>query len=103
MYRGELSPAKVLRLLVRLPKESRFVRAVGGASHEWGTEAYLLAQAVDLLAGGNYQRGGGRGRRPKPVPRPADSKKPLGGKHTRKVSQRDVKNFFATRKAVADG
>jgi len=102
MYRGKLAPMKVLRLLVRLPRESRFVRAAGGAQHEWGTGDYLLAQAVDLLAGANYQRGGGKGRRPKPIPRPADTKKPLGGKHSRKVSQRDLKDFFANRQAVAD-
>lgn len=31
---------------------------------------YLLAQIVDLIAGGNWQRGGGKGRRPRPVERP---------------------------------
>lgn len=30
----------------------------------------LLALIADLLAGANWQRGGGKGQRPKPIPRP---------------------------------
>lgn len=94
---------KVLRLVCRLPRESRFVAAVGGPSHEWSTSEYLLAQILDLTAGGNYQRGGGKGRRPKPVPRPGDSKpSAIGSAKNQKASQKQIKNFFATRKAVAD-
>jgi hypothetical protein len=36
----------------------------------WDTVEHLLAAVVDLLAAGNWQRGGGKGPKPKPVPRP---------------------------------
>lgn len=36
----------------------------------WSLEHHLLAMIVDLLAGANWQRGGGKGSRPQPLPRP---------------------------------
>lgn len=36
----------------------------------WSADTHLLATVADLLAGGNWQRGGGKGRRPKPIQRP---------------------------------
>jgi hypothetical protein len=33
-------------------------------------EAHLLAGAADRLAAGNWQRGGGKGKRPPLIPRP---------------------------------
>lgn len=36
----------------------------------WDTIEHLLAAVVDLLAAANWQRGGGKGQKPKPVPRP---------------------------------
>jgi hypothetical protein len=38
--------------------------------HGWTMDRHLLAAIVDLLAAANYQRGGGKGTAPKPVPRP---------------------------------
>lgn len=40
----------------------------------WTDHEYLLAGILDLLAGANWQRGGGKGSRPKPVKRPGDTK-----------------------------
>jgi len=57
-------------LLRQLPSESRFIRKVGHPSLAWSVEAHLLATVVDLTAGGNWQRGGGKGTRPLPIPRP---------------------------------
>lgn len=57
-------------LIRQLPVESRTLRAVGDPSLAWSASEYLLAMAVDALNGGNWQRGGGKGRRPKPIPRP---------------------------------
>lgn len=37
---------------------------------QWSLTNMLLAQAVDALNGANWQRGGGKGERPKPVQRP---------------------------------
>ncbi|HET6154363.1 MAG TPA: hypothetical protein VFE15_15570 [Marmoricola sp.] len=38
----------------------------------WTTEAHMLAAVLDALHGGNWQRGGGQGKRPKPIARPSD-------------------------------
>lgn len=38
-----------------------------------GTTNYLLAHVVDRLASANHQRGGGKGSKPKPIPRPGVS------------------------------
>lgn len=36
----------------------------------WTITDHLIATAVDALHAGNWQRGGGKGHRPKPIPRP---------------------------------
>lgn len=36
----------------------------------WRLEHHLLANVIDLLAAANWQRGGGKGQRPKPFDRP---------------------------------
>lgn len=42
----------------------------------WAATEYLLANVVDLLNAGNWQRGGDKNaRRPKPMPRPGDNDK----------------------------
>lgn len=43
---------------------------LGGEYVEWGTTDWLLAGVLDVLQGANWQRGGGKGQRPKPIPRP---------------------------------
>lgn len=52
-----------------LPPESAFKVALAGEM-PWSLGDHLLATAVDLLAGANWQRGGGKGPKPKRVPRP---------------------------------
>lgn len=56
-------------LLEQLPAESRFARARSGA---WTLDQYMLAAVFDAVQWGNYQRNGGRGKRPKPIPRPGE-------------------------------
>ncbi|WP_433651027.1 hypothetical protein ACQP2C_32460 [Micromonospora zamorensis] len=41
-----------------------------GEAGRWSTADHLLASAVELLAGANWQRGGGKGSKPKPMKRP---------------------------------
>lgn len=48
------------------------MRAVYGASFEWDSPTYLLAAIFDAVNWANYQRGGGKGARPKPVARPGE-------------------------------
>lgn len=50
------------------PARSALGRA--GNPGGWGVESHLLAAVVDLLALHAWQNGGGKGERPKPIPRP---------------------------------
>lgn len=61
-----------------LPSTSAFARSVNGPAAAWTVGDYLLAQAVDALHAANWQRAGGKGQRPKPVPRPTDKTQQLG-------------------------
>lgn len=53
-----------------LPADSAFGRAVLGGAATVTMDTHLLAHISYLLAGGNWQRSGGRGRRPKPIELP---------------------------------
>lgn len=44
--------------------------AISKGESAWGLREQLLALNADLVAGGNWQRGGGKGPRPKPIKRP---------------------------------
>lgn len=57
-------------LIRHLPRESATARVIHGPAMTWGDTEYLLAHALDLLAAGNWQRGGGKGPRPRLCPRP---------------------------------
>ena len=51
-----------------MPRSSQLFQSVHGP--QWSAELHMLANVVDLLAAANWQRGGGKGGRPKPVKRP---------------------------------
>lgn len=53
-----------------LPPGSPLGVALHGDAARWGVTEHLLASAVDALVGANWQRGGGKGQRPKPIQRP---------------------------------
>jgi len=57
-------------LIRHLPPDSPLGVAISGDAARWSTTDHLLALVVDLLAGANWQRSGGRGRRPLPIRRP---------------------------------
>ena len=60
----------VRELLVRirhLPQDSAFGIAMRGAAALWDANTYLLARMEHRLAGANWQRGGGKGPKPKPI------------------------------------
>jgi hypothetical protein len=98
LYTGGLSPARAFRLVTMLPAESRFARAAAGPRGEWRINDYLLAAVVDTLAVANWQRGGGKGRRPKPLPRPGAAETGTRyGKPTR--SQAEVRDYLAKLKS----
>lgn len=70
MVTGGLSWRRLGVLVAALPRESATARAQHGEAVEWSSADYLLAAIYDVLAAGNWQRGGGKGPRPKPIPRP---------------------------------
>jgi hypothetical protein len=45
-------------------------RTLDDEAARWTLSDHLLACAVDALRGGNWQRSGGKGTKPKPLPRP---------------------------------
>lgn len=70
MFSGRLSWRKLRVLITHLPADSPYGRAVLGDDHIWTLDAQLLAAIHDRLAAANWQRAGGKGQRPKPIPRP---------------------------------
>lgn len=57
-------------LLRQLPLESATKTALRDGEQAWTVNDYLTAAAVDAIRAGNWQRAGGKGKRPKPLPRP---------------------------------
>lgn len=52
------------------PRTSALARAIHGVAVTWSQDTYLLADLFDAIQAGNWQRGRGKGGRPKPFPRP---------------------------------
>ncbi len=65
-----MSWRKLAVLVAGLPPESATAREVGGPDLAWGLAEQLLAFIGDGIQAGNWQRGGGKGKRPSPTPRP---------------------------------
>lgn len=73
-----------------LPQSSALSRAVNGTDAMWGLSEHLLATVADALHMGNWQRGGGKGKRPKPIMRPGNGGKKVtkfGGGTTMTMAQ----------------
>lgn len=85
MWRGDISVWKISRLASQLPPGARVWQSLGD-TEAWSTEAHLLALVAETLSWANYQRGMGKGAKPKPVPRPADIKAKTD-EHTKKLLQ----------------
>lgn len=69
---GEYGRARALAS--QLPRESRTARAVDPRA-AWGECEHLLALVADHLAFMRYEQAGGKGRKPKPLPRPSAGRK----------------------------
>lgn len=74
LFTGGLTWRQLRSFLSHLPRESAMARALLGDDVAWGLNEQLLAAAIDTLRQGNYQRGGGKGAKPKQVPRPGITK-----------------------------
>lgn len=71
LWRGSLSVSRAGRLAFQLPPGSRVASALG-EDGAWSVGEQIAAHIADTLAWANYQRAGGKGQKPKPLPRPAD-------------------------------
>lgn len=72
LFNGKLSWRRLKILIDNLPIDSQTTCSVYGDKALWGTKEELLAICADALIAANWQRGGGKGRRPKPINRPYD-------------------------------
>jgi hypothetical protein len=70
LFNGSLTWRQLRSFLTHLPRESALARKLLGDDAPWGLNEQLLALAIDVLRQGNYQRAGGKGPKPKPLPRP---------------------------------
>lgn len=71
-----LTPRYVLWLVEWLPDDAATIASQRGGQHHrgWTTDRHLVVSAVELMAWANYQRGEGKGPRPKPIERPKTGK-----------------------------
>lgn len=89
-------------LLAHLPPDSATLREIHGEMADWTTTDYLLAAILDVNRGANWQRGGGKGSRPQPIPRPKSAaqekeRQKRRAAHTRRVEERRAQ--WAARRA----
>jgi len=56
-----------------LPTDSQTFQAVKGP--QWSPEMHRLTDIAEILMGANWQRAGGKGSKPKPLPRPSSKQK----------------------------
>ena len=57
-------------VILEADQGSAIARCELGESAFWTVDTHLLAGVLDALNGANFQRSGGRGKRPSPTPRP---------------------------------
>jgi hypothetical protein len=89
----DLSWRRFRAVISFLPSTSATARSIHGDGSLWTAAEHLLASTVDALNAANWQRGGGKGRKPAPVPRPGDESrgKKLG---TGRMSVAEARVFF---------
>lgn len=78
-------------LMLWSPTTSAYARAALGndVAQAAQLDTQLLYLLVDLIAGGNWQRSGGKGSRPKPMKRPGADKK-VGGTTVMELDELDA-------------
>lgn len=77
-------------IVANLPRTSATAHAMFGERVEWGPTEYLLADLIDVVQIGNWQRQGKKGApKPKPVPRPGATQTRKFGKDPIPLTQFD--------------
>lgn len=74
LWRGEITPRRVMVLAKNLPYGAQTWIAAG-TDNAWTPETHLLSHVAFLLEGANWQRGGGKGKSPKPMETPGEAKR----------------------------
>lgn len=87
--------SRLRAVVVYSPPTSALARSMFGDATSWSVSDHLLAAAVDALNAGNWQRGGGKGRRPKRVTRPGEKPKDQRRLGTGKMTLDQAQAFFA--------
>lgn len=64
----------VLDMVEHAHESSALYRATNGSDAGWGLQEQLTAMVADAMNARLWQEGGGKGRRPQPIPRPGVSK-----------------------------
>ena len=59
-------------MILEADQGSAIARCELGESAFWTVDTHLLAGVLDALNGANFQRGGGKGKKPTPIPRPGE-------------------------------
>ena len=59
-------------VILEADQGSAIARCELGESAFWTVDTHLLAGVLDALNGANFQRCGGRGKKPTPIPRPGE-------------------------------
>src|SRR5699024_4496048 len=67
---NRLNSRDVPVVVLEADQGSAIARCELGESAFWTVDTHLLAGVLDALNGANFQRSGGRGKRPSPTPRP---------------------------------
>lgn len=82
---------RLLALTSNLPPSSPWALRETDGESAWQIQEHLLALTADVLALANWQRGGGKGTRPKPIPRPGveaqKNERTFGGGQTYSVDE----------------
>lgn len=93
-------PWSDLSALIRwAPPDSPIVRAMHPEIGEWATALktnQILADGVDVSQWANFQRGGGKGSKPKPYPRPGDKTRRKFG--ARRMRRGEAQEWLARRR-----
>lgn len=102
MIDGKVSAARALWLLEQLGEGSAIGAAIAGGPEyrAWTTATTLAAYSLNALNGANWQRGGGRKSRPKPIEPPQPKNR--GRKKAGSSLQRRIAQQAALRRAQAE-
>lgn len=105
LFTGRLTARQVIAWINQLPAGCALDRAQHGDDALWDLHAQLLAAGVDVSMWANYQRAGGKGPKPQPIPRPGvkDTRRRVGKTNLPADEAREVLNRYRTGGYATEG